>query len=47
MSNSEAIEVIEEMATELNISPNSTQEKVLLIAINTLQIQYNYTTKPI
>ena len=47
MSNLEAIEIIEEMATKLNISPNSMQGQALLMAINALQIQHDYATKPI
>lgn len=46
MSYLEAIEIIKEMATELNISPNSTQGQALIIAINALQIQHDYATKP-
>lgn len=47
MSYLEAIEVIKKMATELNISVNSTQGQALIMAINALQIQHNYATKPL
>lgn len=43
----EAIEIIEEMATELNISENSRQGQALLLAIISLQAQRIYVTEPI
>ena len=43
----EAIEIIKEMATELNISTNSRQGQALLLAIISLQAQHIYVTEPI
>lgn len=43
----EAIEIIKEMATELNISTNSRQGPALLLAIISLQTQRVYVTEPI
>lgn len=43
----EAIEIIKEMATELNISINSKQGQALLLAIVSLQTQRIYVTEPI
>ena len=45
MSYAEAIEVIKSMATELNISMNSTQGEALLTAIEALQIMHISTVE--
>lgn len=47
MSYAEAIEVIKEMAAELNISTNSRQGQALLLAIISIQTQRIYVTEPI
>lgn len=43
----EAIEIIKEMAAELNISTSSKQGQALLLAIISLQTQRIYVTEPI
>lgn len=47
MTYDRAIEVIQEMATELQISPTSLNGRALMMAIEALMIQRDYATKPI